>query len=172
MLLYIVTCVLVSLSVAHYSHVFAIPSPGIYAVITLPVLSLTLAIFRSPELGFFGFVVPTFRHTPFSSGLSFNCGDRSLRAFRAILPCRRTCINVHLCARDDGVGRAAKAGVLFWKAEAAIDGRIDRAGAKGTAERIEGRARRRKSVRGIMGGRCGVARDVGSGQKFEMQDGG
>ena len=57
---------------------------------TLPVLNLTLAIFRSPELGFLGFVVPTFKHTPFSSGLSFNCGDRNFRAFRSALPCRRT----------------------------------------------------------------------------------
>ena len=39
---------------------------------TLPVLNRTLAIFLSPELGFLGFVVPTFRHTPFSSGLFFN----------------------------------------------------------------------------------------------------
>ena len=75
-----------------------------YAVITLPVLNLTRAIFLSPELGFLGFVVPTFRHTPFSSGLFLSCGDRSFRAFCAILPCRRTCINVHLCARNDGVG--------------------------------------------------------------------
>jgi hypothetical protein len=118
---------------------------------TLPVLSLTLAILRSPELGFLGFVVPTFRHTPFSSGLSLSCGDRSLRAFCAILPCRRTCINVHLCARDDGDGRTAKAGVLAWKAEAAIDGRIDRVGARETAERAEGRARRRNNVRGMVG---------------------
>lgn len=53
---------------------------------TFPVLNLTLAIFLSPELGFLGFVVPTFKHTPFNSGLFFNCGDRSFRAFCAILP--------------------------------------------------------------------------------------
>ena len=33
------------------------PSPGIYAVTTRPLLSLTLAVFRSAEFGFFGFVV-------------------------------------------------------------------------------------------------------------------
>lgn len=37
---------------------------------TVPLLNLTLATFLSPELGFFGFVVPTRRHTPFISGLS------------------------------------------------------------------------------------------------------
>jgi hypothetical protein len=78
---------------------------------TFPVLNLTLAIFLSPELGFFGFVVPTFRQTPFSSGLFFNCGDRSFRAPCDILPWRRTCINVHLFARDAGAGRKA-----CWKA--------------------------------------------------------
>jgi hypothetical protein len=35
---------------------------------TLPVDNLTLAVFRSAEFGFLGFVIPTFRHTPFSSG--------------------------------------------------------------------------------------------------------
>jgi hypothetical protein len=119
-------------------------------VITLPVLSLTLAIFLSPEFGFFGFVVPTFRHTPLSSGLSLNCGDRSFRAFCAIRPCRRTCINVHLFARDAGVRPTDKAGVLFWKAVAAMEGRIDRAGANEAAERTEGRARRRKNVRDMV----------------------
>jgi hypothetical protein len=118
---------------------------------TLPVLNLTLAIFLSPELGFFGFVVPTFRHTPLSSGLSLNCGDRSFRAFCAILPCRRTCINVHLLARSVGVGPPAKAGVLFWKATAAREGRVDRAGANGIAERTEGRARRRRNRRDMVG---------------------
>ena len=118
---------------------------------TLPVLSMTLAIFLSPELGFFGFVVPTFRHTPFSSGLSLNCGDRSFRAFCAIRPCRRTCINVHLFARDAGAGLIAKAGVLCWNAVAAIEGRVDRTGANGAAERTEGRARRRKNVRDMVG---------------------
>jgi hypothetical protein len=75
---------------------------------TFPVLNRTLAIFLSPEFGFLGFVVPTFKHTPFNSGLFFNCGDRSFRAPCDILPCRRTCINVHLFARDAGAGRRAK----------------------------------------------------------------
>jgi hypothetical protein len=40
---------------------------------------------------------------------------------------------------------------MFWKVVAAIDGRIDRAGEKGTADRAEGRTRRRKKVRGMVG---------------------
>lgn len=75
-----------------------------YAVTTFPLLNLTLAIFLSPEFGFFGFVVPTFRHTPFISGLFASAGDRSFRRPRADRPFRSTCINVHLCAREAGVG--------------------------------------------------------------------
>ena len=44
------------------------PSRGIYAVITLPLLSFNRAHFRFPELGFFGFRVKTLRHTPFLCG--------------------------------------------------------------------------------------------------------
>ena len=51
-----------------------------YAVIIFPLLNLTLAVFRSPEFGFFGLVMPTFRHTPLSSGLSTSAGERGLRA--------------------------------------------------------------------------------------------
>jgi hypothetical protein len=118
---------------------------------TFPVLSLTLAIFLSPELGFFGFVVPTFKHTPFSSGLSLNCGDRSFRAFCAILPCLRTCINVHLFARVEGTGRAARAEVAFWKAVTAMEGRADRTDANCVAAKTDGRTRRRRNVRGMAG---------------------
>jgi hypothetical protein len=58
------------------------PSPGIYAVTTLPVLNRTLATFRSAELGFFGFVVPTLRQTPLSSGAmtSRRAGETAWRA--------------------------------------------------------------------------------------------
>ena len=58
-----------------------IPSPGIYAVTTFPLLNLTLAIFLSPELGFLGFVVPTLMQTPFISGRLINAGDRLFRSF-------------------------------------------------------------------------------------------
>lgn len=119
---------------------------------TLPVLSLTLAIFLSPELGFLGFVVPTFKHTPFSSGLSLSCGDRSFRAFRWARPPRRTCINVHLCARDAGVHCAGRADVTFGKAVVMMDGRIDRAAVQGDVAKREGRMRRRRNVIGMAGG--------------------
>jgi hypothetical protein len=90
---------------------------------TFPVLNLTLAIFLSPELGFLGLVVPTFRHTPFSSGLFLSCGDRSFRAFCAILPCLRTWINVHLCARVEGAALGRNVDAPFGNAAAAIEGR-------------------------------------------------
>jgi hypothetical protein len=150
MLLHIVTCIQNQLlrpsrCLAEF-HV--IPSPGIYAVITFPVLNRTLAIFRSPELGFLGFVVPTFRHTPFSSGLFFNCGDRSFRAPCDIRPWRRTCINVHLGARDAGSWRRdCKA---FWKAVAVIEGCVGRSDVKGEWVRAVGLSRRRRNVTGIV----------------------
>lgn len=40
-----------------------------------PLLNLILAIFLSPELGFFGFVTPTLTQTPFISGRSFSAGE-------------------------------------------------------------------------------------------------
>ena len=43
-------------------------SPGIYAVITLPLLSFNSAHFLFPELGFFGLRVNTLRQTPFLCG--------------------------------------------------------------------------------------------------------
>lgn len=132
----------------------SLPSPGIYAVMTFPVLSLTLAIFLSPEFGFFGLVVPTFKQTPFSSGRSLSCGERSFRAFCAILPFRNTWINVHLCARDAGIGCFTKAEEAFWKIAVAIDGRNDCFGAANGVASTEGRTSRRRNVRGIVVWRC------------------
>ena len=48
------------------------PSPGIYAVITFPLLSFNSAHFLLPEFGFLGFRVNTLRHTP------FRCGPRRI----------------------------------------------------------------------------------------------
>src|SRR5687768_12389338 len=45
-------------------------SPGMYAVTSLPLLSRTRAILRSAELGFFGVIVLTWRHTPRFCGLA------------------------------------------------------------------------------------------------------
>ena len=50
---------------------------------TLPLLNRTLAILRSPEFGFLGFVIPTRTHTPLSCGLSTMAGDVTLRALCA-----------------------------------------------------------------------------------------
>lgn len=57
---------------------------------TLPLLNRTLAVFLSPELGFFGFVIPVFRHTPFISGRLCSAGDRRLRAGCSTRHPRRT----------------------------------------------------------------------------------
>jgi len=66
------------------------PLPGIYAVTTLPLLNLILAVFRSPEFGFFGFVIPVFKHTPFIWGRLTSAGDRRLRARCSTRHPRRT----------------------------------------------------------------------------------
>jgi hypothetical protein len=89
MLLYIMTCSLHQrvATYAFHSRV-SIPSPGIYAVMTFPLLNRTLATFLSPELGFLGFVTPTRKQTPFISGhfLVASCGEVGFRAF---CPCRQ-----------------------------------------------------------------------------------
>lgn len=120
---------------------------------TFPVLKRTLAIFLSPEFGFLGFVVPTFKHTPFNSGLFFNCGDRNFRALCDILPCRRTCINVHLFARDAGVicGCLGKA---LRHTEVAIEGIGACKGAVAGTVSSEGRTSRLKNVRDMVGVLC------------------
>jgi hypothetical protein len=122
-------------------------------VTTFPLLNRTLAIFLSPELGFLGFVVPTFKHTPFISGLFASAGDRSFRSPRCDLPLRSTWINVHLCARDAGAGRTGSMDVAFWRAVAPIAGRAERDGMVAARKTIEGRTRRRRNCTGIVA-RC------------------
>jgi len=68
MLLNIVAYLLVSHFALTFFSRIQIPSPGIYAVTSLPLLNRTFAVLRSPEFGFFGFVMPTRIHTPFISG--------------------------------------------------------------------------------------------------------
>ncbi|EKD46521.1 MAG: hypothetical protein ACD_67C00203G0004 [uncultured bacterium] len=46
------------------------PTPGIYAVTSIPFVSRTLAIFRRAELGFFGVVVLTLIQTPRLKGFT------------------------------------------------------------------------------------------------------
>jgi hypothetical protein len=46
---------------------------------TLPLLNRTFAVLRCPELGFFGFVIPTFRQTPFISGRPTMAGESDRR---------------------------------------------------------------------------------------------
>jgi hypothetical protein len=127
-------------------------------VTTFPLLNLTLAIFLSPELGFLGFVVPTFRQTPFISGRFANAGDRSFRGGLRFRPLRTTWIKVHLgrCAETEkarmgrlealGVGRGPRGG---------------RAHIGGARWSRQGRARRRRSWRGILVMSCSVAAVVG-----------
>jgi len=107
MLLYIVACSSDQLSARLETHT-SVPSPGIYAVTNLPLLSLNLATLRSPELGFFGFTIPTRKHTPFISGLSTSAGDRALRARCSTRHPRRTWLKV---ARGEGVEEKVRNGV-------------------------------------------------------------
>ncbi|KAF7504908.1 hypothetical protein GJ744_001629 [Endocarpon pusillum] len=64
---------------------------------TFPLLSLTLAVFLCPEFGFFGFVIPTFRHTPFISGRPTMAGERERRSLFTSRPLRRTWFSVVRC---------------------------------------------------------------------------
>lgn len=48
------------------------PSPGTYAIISLPLLKRTRTHFRLAEFGFFGFRINVFKMTPFKNGLSPN----------------------------------------------------------------------------------------------------
>src|SRR3989344_4348420 len=50
------------------------PSPGIYAVTSMPFVKRTLAIFRKAELGFLGVVVETFVQTPRLKGAGKKTG--------------------------------------------------------------------------------------------------
>lgn len=113
---------------------------------TFPVLNRTLAIFLSPELGFLGLVVPTFKQTPLSSGLLASCGDRSFRALCAILPCRSTWINVHLLAREAGVGPRERPAKALWSGVAMADGC---AAFRGDCAKMEGRMTRRRNWTGM-----------------------
>ena len=89
MLLYVVAYSSDQLS-ARLKLDIVVPSPGIYAVTSFPLLSLNLATLRSPEFGFFGFTMPTRRQTPFISGRSTSAGDRALRARCSTRHPRRT----------------------------------------------------------------------------------
>jgi hypothetical protein len=60
----------------------------------LPLLSLTLAVFRCPELGFLGFVMPTLRQTPFISGRPTIAGLRERRFFWGLRHPLRTWLRV------------------------------------------------------------------------------
>src|SRR3954462_8057022 len=51
------------------------PSPGMYAVISLPLESRTRATFRRAEFGFFGVIVLTWRQTPRLNGQASSTGD-------------------------------------------------------------------------------------------------
>jgi hypothetical protein len=105
---------------------------------TMPLLNRTLATFLSPELGFFGFVVPTRRHTPFISGLSLRAGDVAFRAFCPVLHPLSTWLyvarNVVLLekARVAAVGDACARGAM-----AVVRYVLDGAGNRRRAQSIE-----------------------------------
>ena len=63
---------------------------------TFPLLKRTLAVLRCPELGFLGFVMPTFKQTPFISGrlAAERAGETACRAFFGCRPRIRTWLSV------------------------------------------------------------------------------
>src|SRR6266545_717389 len=66
------------------------PTPGMYAVTSIPLVSRTRATFRSAEFGFFGVVVYTRVHTPRRCGLPLSAGVLVLLVF-AWRPLRTNC---------------------------------------------------------------------------------
>ena len=68
-----------------------------YAEITFPLLRRTLAVFRCPEFGFLGFVIPTFRQIPFRNGRPTVAGERGRRAGFGVRPRVRTWFRVADC---------------------------------------------------------------------------
>lgn len=67
------------------------PSPGIYAVMTLPFEQRTFATFRRAEFGFLGFVVKIFEQTAFTNGLPSSAGTFEGRPRRGTRAPRSTC---------------------------------------------------------------------------------
>src|ERR1700722_18813474 len=84
------------------------PTPGIYVVTSIPLVSRTRATLRSAELGFLGVVVKTRVHTPrrwgapFSAGvLVFDCLDaRPLRTSCSIVGTRNLWAIFGTCSRE------------------------------------------------------------------------
>jgi hypothetical protein len=66
------------------------PSPGMYAVTSMPLLSFTRATLRRAEFGFFGVVVYTRVHTPRRWGLDFSAGALVFVTF-GLRPLRTNC---------------------------------------------------------------------------------
>jgi hypothetical protein len=61
------------------------PSPGMYAVTSMPLVNRTRATFLSAEFGFLGVVVYTRVHTPRFWGLPCNAGDLLFQRIRSLL---------------------------------------------------------------------------------------
>jgi hypothetical protein len=103
---------------------------------TRPVDNLTLAVLRSAELGFFGFVMPTFRHTPLSEGAPTwrRAGETALRARWATRqPCGERKPYVSSRSRWDEKGDRRERGMEGGKGDAyfahlVIGGHVVRAG--------------------------------------------
>jgi hypothetical protein len=81
-------------------------------VTTLPVDNLTLAVFRSAEFGFLGFVMPTFRQTPlrFGAWTALSAGEMVLRARCGTRqPWGEGLVEILKALRRLGMGRGAEA---------------------------------------------------------------
>lgn len=111
------SCVLPPLTMTTECSCKLCPSPGMYAMMALPVLSLTLATLRMAEFGFLGLTVYTLLQTPFfwyepcKAGV-LGCRRTGLRAPRVtwfsvalrdelVENDKRVAVDVDVDARDD-----------------------------------------------------------------------
>ena len=129
---------------------------------TFPLLSLTFAVLRCPELGFLGFVTPTFRHTPFIAGrfAALRAGETAWRAF---LGRRLVRVRSWLRVMDwDGVELNERVGQDFVREEG------DRRGCREMVRRVRARRAERAEREG-MGGMLKVSRQGWVGTRVESE---
>src|SRR3954469_1954845 len=89
------------------------PTPGMYAVTSMPLVSRTRATLRSAEFGFFGAVVYTRVHTPRRWGEPFNAGVLVFSTLSS-RPLRTSWLIVGMGGLDllPALGRAL--GIVLW----------------------------------------------------------
>ena len=76
-----------------------------YAVTIFPLDNRILAVFRWPEFGFLGLVMPTFKQTPLRAGRFTMAGDAGRRRGGSLRGRRRICVRVARVVGDVEKGR-------------------------------------------------------------------